>query len=315
MDSVDTLTENLDELPINQACQAGCHEIYENESAHTTQRLEDNEEPILGNPHEFCAAFFHTHEWWVRNGLREHQCLDEELCIISKRAKESQPPRWTVQPKTVAAFVKFENGGGHIVYEAKYTNCFCEKKHAEDFFQKDVEEGQLNNKIEDNPNGNITMYLTLQPCNESTSGTRGTRPDHSCCNTLKNISETLTENERDISLRIKVTNTNHLSTSKENGDDHEKLRQNAVEGIKNLMDEDIMDEDIIKFSAMDEEDWDYLFSMTTEQPPTERQPGNSRGKLDQEIRDILDTIHKTPIDRLLNPDNRQITNRSVNVSK
>ena len=165
----DTLTENSDELSTNQACQAGCHEIYKNESAHTTQRLEDNEKPILGNPHEFCAAFFHTHEWGFGNKKREHQCLDEEHCIISERAKESEPPQWKVQPKTVAAFVKFENGGGHIVYEAKYTNCFCEKKHAEDFFQEDVEEKELKNKIDENPKGTITMYLTLPPCNKSVS--------------------------------------------------------------------------------------------------------------------------------------------------
>ena len=303
-----------------QACKDGCCEIYENESTHTKQRLGD--EAILGDPYQFCAAFYHTHEWWVRSRnmyrLRKHQCLDEERCIISKRAKKSKPPNWKRQPKTVAAVVKFENED-HMEYEAKYTNCANPfvKKHAEDFFKDDLNGGMLNEKlkIEENRKGTITMYLTLQPCNESTSaeGTGGTWPDQSCCKTLKKISKTLKENGKDISLRIKVTNTNHLSTSKEYNDKHEELRQNAIKGIKNLM-----NEDIIKFSAMDEEDWHYLFSMTTGQPPTERQTGNSRGELDQEIRGILHTIHKTHIDRLLNPDkydNRQITKRQVNVSK
>ena len=54
----DGLTEKFGKLSTNQACEAGCCEIYENESTHTKQRLGD--EPILGNLHEFCAAFYHT---------------------------------------------------------------------------------------------------------------------------------------------------------------------------------------------------------------------------------------------------------------
>ena len=175
------------------------------------------------------------------------------------------------------------------------------KKHAEDFFKDDLNGGMLKEKlkIEENRNGTITMYLTLQPCNESTSKeTRCTRLGQSCCNTLKKISETLKENGKNISLHIKVTHTNHLSTSKENDDDHEESRQNAVKGIKNLM-----DERIIEFSAMDEEDWKNLFSMITGQPPTEGYLGTSRAELDQEIQDILQTINNTDENTLLNPDN------------
>ena len=288
-------------MACKDGCCDGCWEIYEKESTHTT-RLE----AILGHPYQFCAAFYHTHEWGFGNTKREHQCLDEERCIISKRAKESQPPQWKFQPLTVAAFVEFKNDKAHIVYAAKYTNCAnpLVKKHAEDFFKDDLNGGMLKEKIEWNLNGTITMYLTLQPCNESTSAkeTRSTRPDQSCCNTLKNISETLKKNGKNISLRIKVTNTNHLRTSKKDNDYHKNLSKNAVKGIKKLMDEGI------KFSAMDEEDWHYLFSMTKGPPPTEQQLRNSRAKLDQENRDILETIARNDIDTFLNSDINDLLN-------
>ena len=302
----DDLAEKFGELSMNQACKDGCCEIYENESTHTKQRLGD--EPILGNLHEFCAAFYHTHEWGFENTKRGHQCLDKKRCIISKRAKKSKPPNWKRQPKTVAAVVKFENED-HIVYEAKYTNCANPfvKKHAEDFFRDDLNGGMLNEKlkIEENRKGTITMYLTLQPCNESTSaeGTGGTLSDQSCCKTLKKISKTLKENGKDISLRIKVTNTNHLRTSEKDDDCHKNLRKNAVKGIKKLM-----DEGIIKFSAMDEEDWHYLFSMTTGQPSTEGYLGTDRAKLDQENRVILKTIAGNDIDTFLNSDINDLLN-------
>ena len=285
----DGLTEKFGKLSTNQACEAGCCEIYENESTHTKQRLGD--EPILGNLHEFCAAFYHTHEWGFGNTKREHQCLDEKRCIISKRAKEEETPNWKLQPKTVAAVVKFENED-HIVYEAKYTNCANPfvKKHAEDFFKDDLNGGKLKEKIEEkeNLNGTITMYLTLQPCNESisTKETRCTRLGQSCCNTLKKISETLKENGKNISLHIKVTHTNRLSTSKAKKD--EQLRKNAVGGIKDLMNAGV------EVSAMDGEDWGYLFSMTMNQ---------SRDELDHEIRGVLQEIANTAKETLLNPNN------------
>ena len=267
-------------------CEAGCCEIYESESRHITQRV--GKEPILGDPHQFCAAFYHTYEW----GNRKHHCLDEENCIISKRVKEESKGKkkmpWNLQPITVAAFVKFKNDEGHVVYEAKYTNCRHKKKHAEDFFKEDVERGILKKKVDENPKGTITMYLTLQPCNESTSaeGTTGTWPNHSCCKTLKNIFETLKKNGKSISLRIKVTHPNHLSTSKEKKPNHEELRQNAVRGIKDLMNAGV------QVSAMDREDWGYLFSMTVNQ---------SRDELDHEIRGVLQKISDTAKETLPSP--------------
>ena len=65
--------------------------------------------------------------------------------------------------------------------------------HAEEFFREDVDrkDGKLAKLINENPEGIITIYLTLQPFNLSTTielqGTEGTRPDHSCCKTLRDI--------------------------------------------------------------------------------------------------------------------------------
>ena len=258
----------------------GCCPIYENEYKHIIRR--DDEEPILGYPYQFCAAFYHTHRWGVGNGVREHQCLDERRCIISKRALHEV---FKVQPKTVAAVVKFENRKKKVVYQAKYTNCVSQKKHAEDFFKEDVEKGELKNEIDKYPNGTITMYLTLQPCNKSTSikGTEGTPPNKSCCDTLKTVSKKILTKKK-TRLRIKVTHVNRLSTLKANKPNDEKLRKNAVEGIKKLMDAGI------EISAMNQKDWDYLFSMTMKKP---------RDELDQEIQDILKDIADTDKKTLL----------------
>ena len=118
------------------------------------------------------------------------------------------------------------------------------------------------------------MYLTLQPCNESTSinGTEGTPPKKSCCNTLVNVKKTL---PGEIRLHIKVTHTNRLRTSKALGGDDETLRQDAVVGIKKLMNADI------EVSAMNRDDWGYLFSMML---------NPARNELDNEIKDILGKI-------------------------
>ena len=115
------IDELISSIPGLVDCEAGCFPIYESESRHIKQRV--GKEPILGDPHQFCAAFYHTYEW----GKRKHHCLDEEKCIISKRVKEKSKVKekipWNLQPIKVAAFVKFKNDEGHVVYEAKYTNC------------------------------------------------------------------------------------------------------------------------------------------------------------------------------------------------
>ena len=254
----------------------GCCPIYENEYNHIIRRVD--EEPILGYPYQFCAAFFHTHKREVGDEVKKHQCLDESRCIISKRALDEG---LKVQPKTVVAVVKFENNEG-VKYQAKYTNCVSAQKHAEDFFKDDVEaERELKKKIEDNRNGTITMYLTLPPCNESVSieGTEGTPAKKSCCDTLKKMyNNTLKKNK--IKLHIKVTHPYRLSTFEAKGEPSKTLRKNAMKGIEDLMVAGI------GFSAMNEKDWDYLSSMTIHIT-------KPRDELDQEIEKIFQHIDKT----------------------
>ena len=141
---------------------------------------------------------------------------------------------WCVQAKTVVAVAKFEDENEKILYEARYKNCAPQKKHAEDFFQEDIENRVLGEKVEENPNGGtITLYLPYQPCNKSTQ-TGNTVPNQSCCDVLKTIVKRLRKNRRNINLCVKAANTRRLSLTKEKGN-NEKLRKNAVDGIKMLM--------------------------------------------------------------------------------
>jgi hypothetical protein len=197
-----------------------------------------------------CAAFYHVHEW----GTIERYCLDQTNCIIGQRAANEN--NWRVQAKTAVAVVKFEDENEKMLYEARYTNCGEEKKHAEDFFKEDIENenGVLRKLVEANPNGTITMYLTLQPCNRSTSilGTANTPANKSCCETLTTIVNDILPKE--ITLWVKAANTCRLSLIPENDPDDETLRQNAVAGIEMLMGIDV------NVREMTEEDWHYLFS-------------------------------------------------------
>ena len=220
---------------IENVCK--CHAIY-NEHGHIKQRAK--KERFLGSKRQFCAAFYHVHEWEHRqeSRKREHFCLDENKCIVAQEAKElikkfvddakkfakiakkfaeeaglpeedkelleeeaelleqkaelleheaepfdvkeanefaeqaksfgqkkKQKLReklaevnqisakanqlkktadkaayaWCAQARKVVAVVKFEKVDRRILYEARYTNCGREKKHAEDFFKEDIE--------------------------------------------------------------------------------------------------------------------------------------------------------------------------------
>ena len=196
----------------------------------------------------------------------------KQLDVKAKKAVNA----WCVEPEAVVAVVNFEKIDGRILYEARYTNCRKEKKHAEDFFKEDIEKenGVLAEIVRDNPNGTITMYLTLQPCNQSTGETANTNPDQSCCDILKTIvRERLRNNGCNIKLCIKATHTNLRLTEQE-----DTLRQNAERGIKQLM-----RIEGVNVSGMTREDWDYLFSMTEYIPP--------RRDLDREVQKIFERIH------------------------
>ena len=209
------------------------------------------DERILGSKHQFCAAFYHVHKW----GKREHYCLDKTNCIIAKRVKDNDN-KWSLQALNVVAVVKFEDKNGIILYEGRYTNCGKEKKHAEDFFKEDIENGELGKKVLANPKGTITMYLKLQPCNKSTSikGRTNTPAEKPCCETLKKTFNKILLPKK-ITLCVKAANTCRLSLTEETDKDDETLRQNAVAGIEMLMGIGV------NVSRMAPEDWHYLLSL------------------------------------------------------
>ena len=252
---------------------------------------------------QFCAAFYHVHEWDFRSegetiSTRQHHCLDENNCLPAKKAKQSRKSRrWCAQSKVVVAVVKFEDNT-RIRYEARYKNCHRRKKHAEDFFKIDVVEGELAEILQQDfkkrgknlQKAKITLYLTLQPCNESITirETRRTSADKSCCKTLATI---YNENLRGmkIDLCVKVTHVSRLNlenategnTAQKN--EKEILRQNAVEGIRGLM---AVGVDVESMTA---KDWEYLSGMVEFEVP---QNDERRLHLDNQIHDILNRIKK-----------------------
>ena len=242
---------------VGNNCNGQCSEIYPAQDGHIKQRA--GNEKILESNGQFCAAFYHVHEWNFEWGNREHYCLDETNCIIAQRATNEN--NWRVQAKTVVAVVKFQDENGEILYEARYKNCAPQKKHAEDFFKEDIENqnGALRKKVKANPKGTITLYLTYQPCHMSTSieGTANTPDDKSCCKTLKTIFEDILQ-PKNIRLCVKAANTSRLSLIPAINANDDILRQNAVAGIKMLMQVGV------NVSGMTKKDWHYLLSLTNE---------------------------------------------------
>jgi hypothetical protein len=170
---------------------------------------------------------------------------------------------------------------------------------------RENENGVLAEIVEDNPNGTITMYLTLQPCNKSTSikGTQKTKPDQSCCDILGNIfKNTLQKDGRNVNLCVKAAHTNRLRRSDEDNEDDEldkddehdeddenklenKLEKNAVDGIKQLM------QDGVNVKEMTQKDWrDYLFAMTNPDVHVPREYDARRKDLDESVQETFTKI-------------------------
>ena len=267
-------------------CNGECSEIYPTQNEHIKQRV-----GILGSKGQFCAAFYHVHQW----GNRPRYCLDETNCIIGHRATIENNP--SVQAKTVVAVVKFENENGNILYEARYQNCAPTEKHAEDFFEQDIENGELGEQVEANPNGTITLYLTYQPCNKST-GTAITNSDQSCCTILLEIYQNILL-QHNICLCVKAANTCRLTVNDQDanedvdeeiadGDNNdvkdEKYRKNAVRGIKRLM------RIGVNVSGMIGNDWDYLLAMTN--PDVPRNYHARRERLDNSVQQTFTAIQE-----------------------
>ena len=145
----------------------------------------------------------------------------------------------------------------------------------------------MRKKVETNPNGTITLYLTYQPCNQS------------CCTTLRTIYESILQ-KHTISLCIKAANTCRLIVNDEDTNDakedvdeeidedsedekKEKRRKNAVRGINQLM-----RIDGVNVSGMTKKDWDYLLDMTNLDVP--RMYHARRKDLDKSVQKTLTDI-------------------------
>ena len=258
-------------------CNGNCNEIYP--ANHIKQRVGDKR--ILGTLDQFCAAFYHVDKWEYRenncvSAAQNYFCLDQKKCIIALKKNEY------AQPRTVVAVAKFESQTKKILYEARYTNCATNHKHAEDFFKNDIEntDGVFREMVVDNPEGTITIYLTYQPCNKSTK-TKQTDPEKSCCDTLQKIAtKTLRADGRKIDLCVKATHTRNLSLEENNGKAYEPRRVRAVEGIKKLM-----KIEGVTVSGITQKDWDYLFTLTED--------NEDRKLLDQKVESTFRKIENT----------------------
>ena len=256
-------------------CKDLCHRIYSRQDEHTTPRRKGFY--ILGNKAQFCESFYHVHEW----GDREHVCLDENNCGIARRACKIKEKDWTMQPKTVVAFAKYEVDG-KTKYEARYTNCYNDSEHAEEFLDLDIRCEKFNDAIIDakeKKTKSITLYLTYQPCNKSTRKTKGTKQDQSCCDTIQQVyTEVLAPGN--ISLCIKAAHTLRLDEYCNGNAENKKLRKNAICGIQNLKGSGV------SVSGMTKEDWEYLFTLTSAENPDDVH----RNFLDADINRVLAEI-------------------------
>ena len=236
---------------------------------------------FLGTYAQFCAAFYHVPK---RNTI-PHCCLDENQCKVGKRIGSHGQ---AVHPRTVVAVVKCEDEVGMVTYEARYTNCYDDKMHAEDYFRLDVERGTLGELIDDKKVNAITMYITFQPCHLTVKGTAGAREEHSCCETLL----TLFRNRRfsplhQIEICIKPT---HIYKADWTPTPVDKQRNNvimaAAEGVKMLIKSDI------EVTRMEESDWKYLLDKVEDIRPIVDlvYPGSARESLDRDIGNVLSDL-------------------------
>ena len=218
---------------------------------------------ILGSPGEFCGAFYHTPKVPGSNGYNM-VCLDPSNCQI-KGDPESQP-------KTAVALVKYEIDGN--VFLKRYTNCYERQAHAEEHFKYDIMEGPLkqSRQISERASDEITMYITMQPCNFSTKHTQGTPDEYSCCTFLHEIMEELPKR---IKICIKPTHLYKAGWAVPT-----KETKNAERGLKGLM-----CNPRITFAAMTKDDWNYLWKQVNVH--ADYQHKVERKALDEEIRGKL----------------------------
>ena len=145
----------------------------------------------------------------------------------------------------------------------------------------------LKEKLRRQRNGTITIYLTLQPCNNSTTlnprGTKLTPPEKTCCETLKKIFKEILR-YKNISLCLKVTHTNSLGPEPANDVQSIELRERAEKGIRKLKTRGVTVE------SMTQQDWEYLFGLTEFTSDNAPSQNDSRKDLDNTIEIILGSL-------------------------
>ena len=239
---------------------------------------------FLGTYAQFCAAFYHVPK---RNTL-PHRCLDENQCKVGTRIGSHGH---AVHPRTVVAVVKCEDEVGMVTYEARYTNCYDDKMHAEDYFRLDVERGALGALINDNKVNTITMYITFQPCHLTVKDTGGAREKHSCCETLLTVfcdrqSSPLHNKWHNIEICIKPTHLYKADWTLTPVDDQRNnMIKDASEGVKILMKNDI------EVTRMEETDWKYLMGKVEDIGKIDlAYKGSIREALDRDIGNVLSDL-------------------------
>ena len=241
----------------------------------------DQQKVFLGSLGQFCAAFYHVP---ARN-YAAYCCLDESQCKIGRRKIECNE-LWA-HPRTVVAVVKCEDKHSRITYEARYTNCYDDKMHAEDYFKLDIERGALRALIDDKKVDTITMYITFQPCHMTVKGTAGARQEHSCCETLLALfrDRQFSTGNDGIEICIKPTHVYKVDWRQTPVDEERNdAIRNAAEGIKMLIKADI------EVTRMDESDWEYLLGMVGDRRIIPPYRGSVRETLDREIEKILSDL-------------------------
>jgi len=115
--------------------------------------------PLLGSRAQFCSALFHappSPEWGN----------DEAVCV--RHASFTLRAKADCRSKQVVALAVLRDSGRTLRYAARYTNCWrgdTERTvHAEDWMVRD---GELERALATAQDGELTLYLSYQPCHHS----------------------------------------------------------------------------------------------------------------------------------------------------
>ena len=126
----------------------------------------------------------------------------------------------------------------------------------------------------------VTMYITMQPCHKSVSGTGGTKENWRCCETLIDLAA---NQVKGVEIEIKPT---YLSKDgwKSHKEKRRTLYKNAEDGIK-----DLMRIDNITLTKMEPSDWTFFWNLVNKPKGfvIEEQKEGLRKKLVDEIGEKL----------------------------